>query len=253
MAVTLVTGASSGIGRSLARRLAAAGDPVVLVARRAPLLEALAREIEDAGGRALAAAADVTLIDQVRAAVAAGEAALGPIERLVASAGGGERTDVRTFSAAQVAQMLNLNVVGLATCIEVLLPSMLRRGQGQLVAIGSLAGYRGLPHAAAYAAAKAAVMTMMEALRLDLKGSGVAVTLLLPGFVNAKAGNEGRRPFALELEATTARMHHAIVKRRPVDAFPWPLLAAIWIGRLLPPRAYDLLVTRGHGRWHARP
>ena len=126
MTVTLLTGASSGIGRSLALRLS--DDPLALVARRKALLDTLAAEIEAGGGRALALSCDVTERAQVSAAVAAAEGRFGPIERLIANAGGGRSTDVERFRAAEIEQILALNVVGVANCIEAVLPGMLARG-----------------------------------------------------------------------------------------------------------------------------
>src|SRR5690606_26013430 len=127
LTVTLLTGASSGIGRSLARRLA--DDPLALLARRKDLLDTLAAEIEAGGGRALALPCDVTDRAQVAAAVQEAEARLGPIERLIANAGGGSKTDVRSFRAADVEAVLRLNVLGAANCIEAVLPGMLARGR----------------------------------------------------------------------------------------------------------------------------
>lgn len=250
MGVTLITGASSGIGRSLARRLAQRGDAMGLVARRKDLLDSLAAEIKAGGGQALALVCDVTDQKQVQAAVARCEAEWGPVTRLVANAGGGQATFVESFSASEVADVVQLNVVGVANCIEAVLPGMLKRGQGHLVATGSLAGTRGLPTAAAYSAAKAGVANLMESLRIDLRGRGIAVTLLLPGFVRTKPGgkhNNKRKPFRQDLETATGRMERAIIARQPRLAFPWLLAFAFGAMRLLPSELYDRLLA-GRGR-----
>jgi short-subunit dehydrogenase len=248
MTVTVVTGASSGIGRSLARRLAARGDPVAVLARRAELLETLVEEIAAAGGRALALPCDVTDRDGARRALGEAERALGPVERLIANAGGGAPARVEDFRAEDVEHCLALNVVGVANCIEAVLPGMLERRAGHLVATSSLAGYRGLPNAAAYSAAKGALTNLMESLRVDLRGRGVDVTVLAPGFVRVKPRKPGKRgrPLELDLEDATARMHRAILRRDPFYAFPVPLVLAVRFGRWLPARIYDrLLAGRG--------
>jgi NADP-dependent 3-hydroxy acid dehydrogenase YdfG len=241
LTVTLLTGASSGIGRSLALRLAE--DPLALVARRKALLDTLAAEIEAAGGHALALPCDVTDRAQVAAAVQAAEAQFGPIERLIANAGGGRSTAIHTFRAAEIEQILALNVMGVANCIEAVLPGMLARGQGHVVVTSSLAAWRGLPGAAGYCAAKAALTTMMESLRIDLAPHGIDVTVLSPGFVRTSP-EKRRKPFQVDLEAATARMARAIRARRKAYAFPLPLVLGAGFGRLLPAPLYDRLLGR---------
>jgi short-subunit dehydrogenase len=246
MDATIITGASSGIGRSLARRLAARGEAVALLARRQELLETLVKEIEAAGGRALAVRCDVTDRAAVREAVARCERELGPTVRLVANAGGGNPTDAVHFDAGHIAAMLDLNLLSAAHCIEAVLPGMLARGRGHLVAMSSLAGYRGLPGAAGYSSSKAALTAMMESLRVDLRGHGIDVTVLAPGFVRTKPSKPGKRkkPFQLELEIATERMARAIERRKPYYAFPASLLALIWLAWALPPALYDRLLGR---------
>jgi short-subunit dehydrogenase len=243
--MTFITGASSGLGRSLARRIAADGDAVALAARRVDLLDGLRAEIEQAGGRALALRCDVTERAAVHAAVRQAEAQFGPTTTLIANAGGGEITDSRHFSAAQVEAVVQLNLIGVANCVEAVLPGMLARGAGHLVATSSLAAYRGLPAAAAYSAAKAGLTNMMESLRVDLRGSGVDVTVIAPGFVRTKPSTKPKRnrPFRLELEPATALMHRAIKARRPYYAFPTSLLLLIWLGWAMPAALYDRVVA----------
>lgn len=238
--VTVVTGASSGIGRSLALRLAAHGGAVALLARRTTQLEELAREIEQRGGHALAVTCDVTDRAQVREAFAGIERRLGPVDRLVANAGGGEKSHVDSFSAAQIEAVIALNVGGTANCIEAVLPGMLARGHGHLVATSSLAALRGLPNAAAYCAAKAALSRMMESLRIELRPRGIAVTIIHPGFVHKP--ERRRKALQIELEAATARMCRTIIERRAEDAFPLPAALLAGLGRQLPSRLYDRLL-----------
>lgn len=252
MTVTLITGASSGIGRSLAHALAAAGDPVAVMARRADLLESLVAEIERAGGHALAVPCDVTDRQAVRAALAEVERTLGPVDRLVANAGGGEPTDSVHLDATHIADTVTLNLMGTVYCIEAVLPGMLHRKRGHLVAMSSLAAYRGLPGGGAYSASKAALTNLMESLRIDLKPHGIDVTLLLPGFVRTKTKPEAAKttrgkPFRLELDDATGRMVRAIRSRRRRYAFPWTLAAIARLATLLPAALFDRLLA-GRGR-----
>ena len=248
MSVTFLTGASSGIGRSLALRLALQGETIAAVARRKPLLDTLVEEIAQAGGRALAVPCDVTDHSRVFAAVEETQTVLGPIDRLIANAGGGEPTFVETFEAAHMRRVFALNVEGTANCIEAVLPAMLQRGAGHIVAVSSLAASRGLPNAAAYSAAKAALSNMMESLRIDLKPHGIAVTLICPGFVRTRSSTKKKRkPFQLEVEEATRRMAHAIAARKSYYAFPFPLALVAALGRMMPAPLYDWLLT-GRGR-----
>jgi len=245
---TIVTGASSGIGRSLARALAARGEPIAALARREELLVGLVKEIEQAGGRALAIPCDVTDRLAVQAAVRRAEAELGPASRLIANAGGGHASDARALSSDHIRFMVDLNLMGAVHCIEAVLPGMLERRAGHLVAMSSLAGYRGLPGAEGYSSSKAALTALMESLRVDLRGSGVDVTVLAPGFVRTKPRKKGKRkkPLQMDLDAATTRMLRAIERRKPYYAFPKSLLALIWLAWALPPAIYDrLLAGRG--------
>jgi NADP-dependent 3-hydroxy acid dehydrogenase YdfG len=247
----MVTGASSGIGRSLALRLGRRGDPVALVARRELRLNEVAAAITAGGGEALVLPCDVTDAAQMDAAVRAAEARLGPMERFVSSAGGGGRASIDEFRADEVAALLALNVVGLARGIEAVLPGMLARNAGHLVVIGSLAASRGLPVAAAYGAAKAAVRNMMESLRIDLRGRGVDVTLIEPGPVRARAKSKKSRLASIDLEDATARMERVIDARKSYAAFPPLVVLASRLGALLPAPLYDRLLA-GRVRKHAR-
>ena len=132
-------------------------------------------------------------------------------------------------------------MVGTANCIEAVLPGMLARGHGHIVVTSSLAAWRGLPGAAAYSAAKAALTAMMESLRIDLAPHGIDVTVLAPGFVRTKP-EKRRKPFQVDLEAATARMARAIRARRKSYAFPLPLVLALGFGRFLPAPLYDRLM-----------
>lgn len=242
MTVTIVTGASSGIGRCLAKQLAAKGDPVALLARRQPLLESLAEEIAADGGRALALTCDVTDADQVGTTFAEVESKLGPIDRLIANAGGGETTPIDGFRAAHIEDALAVNVMGTAICIEAVLPGMLERGSGHLVATSSPVAFRGLPTAAGYSAAKAALTNMLESLRIELRPRGIDVTLLFPGFVKTKPGgspSSRRKPFRIDAEEAARIMASAIDRRVTSLVFPPSIAALIRVAGLLPDGLYD--------------
>jgi short-subunit dehydrogenase len=248
--VVLITGASSGIGRSLAVELGKRGASIGLVARRAQSLSEVAREVEAAGGHAHALPADVTDAKAVRASADELRTQFGAIDVLVANAGVGLLTDDYARLGEQVAETLEINLIGAANSASAVLPEMIARGSGQIVAISSLASYRGLPKSGAYCASKAAMNALFESLRLDLKGTGVDISIIKPGFIKTPltAGREAKMPFLLELDDATRKILRAIEARRTSYAFPWQLASIARLGRLMPDRLYDRIALRNSFR-----
>jgi short-subunit dehydrogenase len=246
----LITGASSGIGRALAVEFGRRGAAVGLLARRAEALAEVVRETEAAGGRALALPADVRAADAVRAAADELRARFGPVDVLVANAGVGGQVGGAQFDAGEVGDVLGVNVVGAANAVAAVLPEMRRRGAGQLVAISSLAAYRGLPKSAAYCASKAALSALFESLRLDLQGTGVDVTIIHPGFIKTPltATRHARMPYLMELDTATQKIVRAIEQRRKLYAFPWQLASLVRLGLVMPARMYDRIALRNSFR-----
>ncbi len=242
--VAFLTGASSGLGRALSVALARDGYAVGAFARRRPLLDTLAKEILDAGGRVRVLVGDVGESRQVAAAVRALESEFGPVDLLIANAGIGGVRDPGTVDAADVERVMRTNFLGAVHCVEAVLPGMRERRSGHLVCVSSLAGYGGVPGAAAYSASKAAMTSYFEALRIELRGSGVDVTVLMPGWVRTPmtAEHAAERPFLLELEEGTAVMLRAIQARKRAHAFPLPVATAVRAGRLMPRLVYDWLL-----------
>lgn len=246
-AITLITGASSGIGAALARRFARRGDCVILVARRRALLEQLAAEIAAAGGQAEAIPCDVTDPAAVQACVGRVLQDHGGIDRLILNAGGGGRTPPEQLTAAEMRAAFDLNVLGVAHFVEAALPALLRQAAdgrgGHIVTIGSIAGFRGLPHAASYGAAKAALMNYSESLRLDLAPRGVAVTLAAPGFIVSRDTRKKRsKPMAMALDPAADLLAAAILARQSYVSFPARLAWIARVMRLLPAALYDPLI-----------
>lgn len=244
--VAFVTGASSGLGRGMARALAADGWRVGLAARRADALNALVGEIEERGGTASAHPCDVSDATSVRDAVSGCVVAHGPVDLLVANAGVSEMTLIDELSAADVERIMRVNFLGTVYPVEAVLPSMLERGRGHLVAVGSLAGYGGLPRTAAYSASKGAVHNFFESLRVDLRGRGVDVTVITPGYVRTPMTevNQHPMPFLVEEADAVERMMEAIRRRDRLLAFPLPLAALVWIAQVFPSGLYDWLASR---------
>ncbi|MDP6445424.1 MAG: SDR family NAD(P)-dependent oxidoreductase, partial [Pirellulaceae bacterium] len=175
------TGASGGIGRAIAERLDPLGARLALTARREASLRQLA---ESLSGEAVVAAADVSDLGQMQSAGARVAAELGDVDVLIACAGVYRLTDGRQWDAATVNEVLRINVEGVSNAIAVVAPSMVQRGAGHIAAVSSLAGLAPMPGGAAYCASKAALIALLDSLRLDLRQAGVKVTTIAPGYVD---------------------------------------------------------------------
>jgi short-subunit dehydrogenase len=235
--VAVVTGASSGIGWALAQALAAAGCKVGLTARREEELLKLAELVRAAGGTAAAAVADFADRGQVEQAVAALRGQLGPIDLLVANAGVGKPTALDPVNMADVEAMFRVNTLGVLYSFAAVMPEMLSRKAGHLVAISSLAGYRGLPGESAYCASKAAVNTYLDGLRIHLRGTGVKVTTVCPGFVTTPMTakmDPKHMPGLMSADAAARRILRAIAAGKKVYNFPWHVHLLVKLSRWLP-------------------
>ena len=239
--VVMITGASSGIGRALALEIASRGAKLGLVARRVQVIEEVVRDIEAAGGKAMSLPADVQDVNSISAAANTLRARLGPIDVLIANAGIGPTRDAADFSAEEVSDVINVNVIGVSNSVAAVIPEMVGRGSGQLVAISSLAAYRGLPKSAAYCASKAAVSAFFESLRLDLEPRGIDVTIIHPGFIKTPLteGRSMQMPYLMELDDAVAKIVRAIEKRRKRYSFPWQLATIVRAGMIMPIWMYD--------------
>lgn len=131
-----------------------------------------------------------------------------------------------------------------------MVPEMVKRGRGHLVAISSLAAYRGLPKSASYGASKAALSAFFESLRLDLQPKGVDVTIIHPGFIKTPltAGRDSDMPFLVELDDAVNKIIRAIEKRKKSYAFPWQLAAIVRLGMIMPNFLYDWISRRNSFR-----
>ena len=246
----MITGASSGIGRGLALDLSRRGAILGLVARRAAALDEIVGEISSRNGKALALAADVQDATALRGAADRMRAEFGRIDVLIANAGIGLTADAAEMQPADLARVLNVNVIGAANSVAAVVPEMVAHGSGRLVVISSLAAYRGLPKSAAYCASKAAVSAFFESVRLDLKGKGIAVTIIHPGFIKTPL-TEGRHadmPFLMELQDAVQLIVGAIERRKKSYAFPWQLASIVRLGMIMPNFMYDWIAARNSFR-----
>ena len=249
--VIFLTGASSGIGEALALALAKRGVTLGLIARREEELRDLARRCEEAGGRARAIPCDVTDPEAIQTAAESMLAAFGHIDILIANAGiGGNNAETRALQPDAVKRVIDINLLGAANSVYAVLPHMLERGNGHLVAISSLAGFRGLPKSAAYSASKAGMTAFFESVRLDVQDKGVDVTIIQPGFIKTPltAGRHNKMPFLMELDDAIPLFIRAIEKKKKFAAFPWQLATFVRAGKVFPAWLYDRIAGRARYR-----
>jgi hypothetical protein len=240
--VVFLTGASSGIGEALALNLAERGAILGLAARRENLLRDLAAECEKHNATARAFECDIT--DEISVAKAAESLRneFGAIDILIANAGisGGGKHAV-DLTPKDFRRVIETNLIGAVNSVAAVLPQMVERGSGQLVAISSLAGFRGLPKSAAYCASKAGMTAFFESVRLDVQKKGVSVTIIQPGFIKTPltSGRENKMPFLMELGDSIPYFLRAIEKKKKFAAFPWQLATIVRAGKLFPAWLYD--------------
>jgi short-subunit dehydrogenase len=239
-----ITGASSGIGYALARHYAALGATLGLAARREEPMRQFAAS--------LSAPVSVYPLDVTDAAALAG-AARDFIQRhgvpdiVIANAGvsAGTRGDLAA-DLAVLSRIMHTNLVGLATTLQAFVAPMRERGSGVLVGIASIAGFRGLAGAGAYCASKSAAITWLEALRLELHGSGVDVLTICPGYVATPltAANRYPMPFLLKAPEAARRIANAIRARKRFAVIPWQMRLVFFVLRRMPIWLYDRLFAR---------
>ena len=274
--VVLITGASSGIGQGLALELARRGARLGLLARGVEVnqlataegargavssqtaiepsprlldvVNQIARKTDSQ--RPIALAADVRDAASVRAAADRLRSEFGRIDVLIANAGIGATADAAELDPEEVARVIGVNVIGAANSVAAVLPEMIKEGSGQLVAISSLAAYRGLRKSAAYCASKAAVSTFFESVRVDLLDRGIDVTIIHPGFIKTPltSGRKSQMPFLMELDAAVAKIIWAIERRKKSYAFPWQSATIVRLGMIMPNFMYDWISSRNSFR-----
>lgn len=249
----IITGASTGIGKELALLMARQGYALGLIARRAPLLEELRLQIlgENPEVKIYTTVADVNDDTQIRAAILGLAEKLGGLDLFIANAGIGVQTPAWKNNFSEIRLILQTNIIGAISSLEAAKEIMLPQKRGHLVGISSVAAFRGLPASSAYCTSKAALMTYLEAIRADLKASGITVTSIHPGFIaTPMTEKNGFMPFLLSAESGAQKILRAIQKKKSRFIFPWPMKILVSVMRWLPDGIYDWIVSLKGGVFH---
>ncbi len=274
--IVIVTGASAGIGEATARWLAREGATVILTARRADRLEAIRREIESAGGRALAIAADVTVADDRERIVSETMREFGRIDALVNNAGYGQRGPIEIVPVEAIRENFETNLFSLIALTQLVIPIMRKQQRGRIINISSVAGRIARPLSSIYDATKHALEAISDGLRGELAGFGIKVVVIEPGFIiteflevaNKKAkpiveadspyapffaglgeGYKRLRRIAGRPDDIAALVVKALTARNPRARYAAPRHArlALALKRWLPARLFDYLLNRQSG------
>ena len=235
----VISGASSGLGLALARHYLERGAKVAAFARRGELLQALATEFPE---QVFCYALDVRDVHAVQNAANDFIARAGVPDVVIANAGVSVGTlteyaeDIDTFQ-----QVIDINVLGIVKTFQPFVAAMRAAQQGTLVGIASVAGFRGLPGASAYSASKAAAISYLESLRVELHGSGVKVVTICPGYIKTPmtAINPYPMPFILDADEAAKRMVRAIERQTSFVVIPWQMGLIGRVLKLLPRWLYD--------------
>ena len=243
----VITGASSGLGSALAAEFArrSPGAVLLLIARRSSRLHEVASGLRDV--RCDCASVDVTDATALRGACEDFMGRHGTPDIVVANAGISAGTVTGTHGDRAVfRRILEVNLLAMVDTFEPFIGPMRRAGVGTLVGISSMAGIRGLPGAEAYSASKAAAFAYLESLRVELRGSGVAVVTIAPGYVRTEmtATNGYHMPFLMPADAFARRAVDAIVRRQSYRVIPWQMAAVAPLLRQMPNWLYDRVVAK---------
>lgn len=240
----VISGASSGIGLALARHYLERGATIAAFARRGELLQALSAQFP---GKVYCYALDVRDAPAIQWAAQDFMSHVGVPDTVIANAGVSRGTLTEYVEDEEVFQnIMDINVLGMVKTFQPFLIPMREARQGTLVGIASVAGFRGLPGSGAYSASKAAAIAYLESLRVELRGSGLKVVTLCPGYIKTPMTdiNTYPMPFILEADEAARRMARDIERGTSFAVVPWRMGIVGWILKRLPNWLYDLVFSK---------
>ena len=239
-----ITGASSGIGESMARFYASQGVQLGLVARRADFLHRLADELEP---RPAVYPLDVRDAAALKSAAADFTDRFGVPDVVIANAGVSRGTLTEMADDLKIFQeVFDINVMGMVNTFHAFVEPMKQQKRGTLVGISSVAGFRGIPGGGAYSASKAAAIRYCESLRVELRSEGISVVTICPGYIKTPmtAVNKFKMPFLIDVDEAVVRFARAIDAKTSFTVIPWSMGIAARVLRVVPNWLYDRVFSR---------
>ena len=244
--VFLITGASSGIGKEIATLLSKENCSLALLARRGDLLNSLAEQLKPNKAIIKTYVCDVSNIDNVQTVIGNVRANFGQIDVAILNAGVGYKSVVPNYESEKAKETFDVNVFGITNFVEFILPDFIKRKQGMIVGISSLADSRGWKGSGFYCASKAAATILLENLRVELKLFNIKVITVKPGFVETPmtAKNKLPMPFLMSAEKAAKIIINGMKKEKKVIQFPLPLVISSKLMRIVPDFLFEYFAKK---------
>lgn len=247
--IVWITGASTGIGRELARQYAQAGHSVFATARSQENLISLVEECMSCSGEVAALAGDVCDPQRMEGIFAEICSQKGVPDLVVLNAGTHKPTSASNFVLEDHLSLMNINFNGVLNGLNACIPMFLERGSGQIAVVASVAGYRGLPRAGAYGASKAALINLCESMQPEMKAEGIDLRLVCPGFVKTPLTdlNKFPMPFLMPVGKAVKAMIRGLESSKFQIVFPWRMSVSMEILKRMPNRLFLAIASRISG------
>lgn len=241
--VILITGASTGIGKEMAKMLAQENCSLALIARRGELLDELAEQIKTNSPNIKTYVCDVAKPDEVYKVFADVREHFRTIDIAILNAGVGSKSSAGDYSYENAKKTFDVNALGIVNCVENLLPEFIERKDGMIVGVSSLADSRGWQGSGFYCASKAAATILLENLRVELKPFKVKVITVKPGFVETPmtAKNKFPMPFLMSAEKAAKIIISGIKKEKRIIQFPIPTVLGAKLMRIVPEFLFEYI------------
>lgn len=242
----LLTGASSGIGLALSRRLAKEKVKLALLARREKILLRLAEDLKNSGSEILPIKCDVSKKAETREACLKIKSRFGPVEIAIFNSGLAHRAGIDDFNVDTAREIFDVNVFGLLNFMGELLPDFKLRKNGVIVGVSSLSDCRGFPRSGFYNASKVAMTFLLESLRIELKRYNIKVLTVKPGFVKTEMTEENRyhMPFLMPADKAAGIIIQGIKKEKRLIQFPLPTVLGTRLLKMMPDVVFERIAGR---------